>query len=208
MTSDAGGYPVTFDVTREATQSRITNFPLLIGTLIRVILLIPHFIALFFLAIVAFILYFIATFAILFTGVYPESFYGFVRNYMRWYMRVLGYATHLYDKYPPFTGDVVAGYPLGFDSAYPATSSRLLNFPFLYYYIRAILMIPHLIIVYFLLLAMCIVIFIAQFAILFTGSFPEGMHRFSVGVSRWNARINAYLYGLTDKYPPFSTDGD
>ena len=52
---------------------------------------------------------------------------------------------------------------------------------------------------------MLIVIFIAQFAILFSGSFPAGMHGFCVGVMRWSTRINAYLLGLTDKYPPFST---
>ena len=50
-----------------------------------------------------------------------------------------------------------------------------------------------------------VVVFIAQFAILFSGSFPEGMHTFVVGVGRWSTRVNAYLYALTDKYPPFST---
>ena len=49
-----------------------------------------------------------------------------------------------------------------------------------------------------------VVLFIAQFAILFTGSFPEGMHRFVIGVGRWSTRTNAYNVALTDKYPPFS----
>ncbi len=54
-------------------------------------------------------------------------------------------------------------------------------------------------------MAALVVVFIAQFAILFTGSFPEGMHSFVVGVYRWwDSRINAYVYGLTDSYPPFS----
>jgi hypothetical protein len=50
------------------------------------------------------------------------------------------------------------------------------------------------------------VLFIAQFAVLFTGSFPQGMHGFMAGVLRWSARVNAYLYALTDRYPPFSLD--
>jgi hypothetical protein len=30
------------------------------------------------------------------------------------------------------------------------------------------------------------------------------MHGFMIGVGRWTTRVNAYLYALTDKYPPFS----
>ena len=56
----------------------------------------------------------------------------------------------------------------------------------------------------FLLLVAYVVLIIALFAILFTGSFPAGMHKFMVGVCRWCTRVNAYLYALTDKYPPFS----
>jgi hypothetical protein len=32
------------------------------------------------------------------------------------------------------------------------------------------------------------------------------MHRFVVGAMRWNLRLQAYFLGLTDKYPPFSTN--
>jgi hypothetical protein len=61
------------------------------------------------------------------------------------------------------------------------------------------------VIVYFLALAEFIVVFIAQFAILFSGSFPEGLHGFAVGVNRWSTRLSAYMFGLADRYPPFST---
>lgn len=117
-----------------------------------------------------------------------------------------GYLLSLYDKYPPFSGEPQADYPLSFSADYPASSSRLLNCPIIGYYIRNLLLIPHAIIVAFLFIAAFVVLFIAKFAILFTGSFPEGMHRFIVGVSRWSTRITAYTYGLTDKYPPFSTN--
>jgi hypothetical protein len=40
--------------------------------------------------------------------------------------------------------------------------------------------------------------------VLFAGAFPAGMHRFITGVLRWNLRLNCYLYGLVDRYPPFS----
>ena len=205
MTSDAPDYPVRFDVARPASQSRLTNFPLGIGFFIRAILLIPHFIILYFLQIVATLIYFIATFAILFTGKYPEGMFNFFVGYMRWSANIYGYLLSLLDRYPPFSLDEQPDYPLKFQAAYPERSSRLLNFPlFIGLAVKFILLIPHLIIVWFLYMAAVIVVFVAQFAILFTGSFPEGMHGFVVGVGRWYNRITAYAFGLTDKYPPFS----
>ena len=90
-------YPVTFDIDRPATQSRLTNFPLFIGFFIRAILLIPQYIVLYFIGIVAMILYFIATFAILFSGKYPDGLYNFVANYVRWNANYNGYLLSLYD---------------------------------------------------------------------------------------------------------------
>jgi hypothetical protein len=207
MVSDAAAYPVRFDVARQDTQSRLTNFPLGIGTFIRVILLVPHLVILYFFQIAASIVYFIATFAILFTGKYPRGLFTFFVGYTRWAANVYAYYGSLYDKYPPFSMDPVDGFPLTLSVDYPETLSRWLNFPlFIGLFIKLILTIPHLVILAFLLLAGFVVVFIAHFAILFTGSFPEGMHRFVVGVGRWYIRVNAYQYGLTDKYPPFSTN--
>jgi hypothetical protein len=197
-------YPVQFEIARDATQSRLTNFPLGIGTFIRSILLIPHLIILYFLGLVAAIIYFIAGFVILFTGNYSSGLFNFYVGYLRWSSNVYGYFASLYDKYPPFSMDAQE-YPLKLTIDYPSSLSRLLNLPFyIGFFIKAILAIPHLIIVFFLVLAAIVVVFIAQFAILFSGSFPEGMHRFVVGVGRWSTRVNAYIYSLTDKYPPFS----
>jgi hypothetical protein len=198
-------YPVGLEIRRQESQSRLTNFPLGIGTLIRFILAIPHIIVVSLLGIVAAILYFIATFAILFTGRYPQEFFNFILRYQRWNIAVNGYILHLYDTYPPFSLDPPAESPLAVSVQYPAQSSRILNLPLLGSYIRGILLIPHFIVVFFLAIAMYVVVFIAQFAILFTGSFPAGMHSFCVGVTRWGLRLTAYTFGLTDKYPPFST---
>jgi len=197
-------YPIHLEVERPASQSRLTNFPLGIGSFIRMILLIPHLIILYFLQIVASIIYFIATFAILFTGRYPRGMFTFYVGYTRWSSNIYGYLVSVYDKYPAFSMDEQAGYPLSFSAEYPEQLNRLLNFPVLGLIIKMILLIPHLIILYFLILVAFIVLFIAQFAILFTGSFPEGMHKFMIGVGRWSLRVNAYAYALTDQYPPFS----
>jgi hypothetical protein len=41
-----------------------------------------------------------------------------------------------------------------------------------------------------------------------TGSYPEGMFRFVEGVLRWNTRVTAFVFSLTDRYPPFSLKAD
>jgi hypothetical protein len=195
---------VRLQIERPAQQSRVTNLPLGIGLFIRSILLIPHFIILYFLALVAYIVYFIATFAILFTGRYPEGMFKFFVGFSRWSANVYGYLGSLYDNYPPFSMEPQPVYPLTLEVDYEAERSRLLNLPFLGLFVKMILAIPHLIIITFLLFVVYIVLFLAKFAILFTGSFPSGLHGFVVGTGRWWSRVNAYVYGLTDRYPPFS----
>jgi hypothetical protein len=197
-------YPIRLEISRPEKQSRLTNFPLGIGTTIRALILIPHLIILYFLQLAAYIVFFIATFAILFTGRYPEGMFKFFVGYTRWMSCVYGYLGSLYDPYPAFSLDPQEGYPLTLEVDYIAEKSRLLNFPIVGLVIKTILAIPHFIILTFLLIAAYIVVFIAQFAILFTGSFPAGMHGFVVGTGRWYTRVNGYVYALTDKYPPFS----
>jgi hypothetical protein len=201
--SPPSGYPVRLTIERPDKQSRLTNFPLFIGTFIRYVLLIPHLFLLAFFGVLASLVYFLATFAILFTGRYPRGMYDLVAGYMRWSTCVNGYLYHLFDKYPQFSG-TPTDYPATLDFDYPEKSSRLLNFPFFGIIIRFFLLIPHYLVVWLLGLIAFLVMFLAQFAILFTGAFPGGMHGFVAGVLRWSTRLNAYMQGLTDRYPPFS----
>lgn len=199
-------YPVRLEITRPEKQSRLTNLPLGIGLFIRSILLIPHLVILFFLLIAGAIVQLIATIVILFTGRYPQGMFNFYVGVTRWGACVYGYLAHLYDDYPKFTLDPVPGYPLQLEVDYPEKMNRILNLPYIGpSYIKPILCIPHLVILVFLLFAAILVLIVATFAILFTGSFPAGMHRFVVGVARWSTRVGAYTGVLTDKYPPFST---
>ena len=94
----------------------------------------------------------------------------------------------------------VKNYPITFGAIYPEKMSRLTTF------FRCILVIPHLFVLYFLNIAAGFVMFIAWFAILFTGKYPKGMYDFYVGYMRWSTRVTGYSSFLTDKYPPFSMD--
>jgi hypothetical protein len=71
--------------------------------LIKWFLAIPHYIALFFLGIVAFFALIVAWFAVLITGRYPRAIFDFLTGLMRWGLRVNAYvALLLTDEYPPF----------------------------------------------------------------------------------------------------------
>jgi hypothetical protein len=71
----------------------------------RIILMIPHLIALAVLGIAAVVVYVIALFAVLFTGRFPEGLRNFVVGVTRWYVRFSSYALLLNDVYPPFSLD-------------------------------------------------------------------------------------------------------
>lgn len=71
---------------------------------------------------------------------------------------------------------------------------------------RAILAIPHLIVLIALGVAAEVVAFIGWWAALFTGQLPAWAHEFITGVLRWQSRVFGYLFFLTDEYPPFSLD--
>jgi hypothetical protein len=71
-------------------------------------------------------------------------------------------------------------------------------------FFRIFMIIPHIIVLYFLMVALVVVWVISWFAGLASGSVPEGMHNFMAGVLRWITRVTNYAYLFNDEYPPFS----
>jgi len=70
--------------------------------------------------------------------------------------------------------------------------------------VKWLLAIPHYIVLFFLYIAVLIVVIVTWFAILFTGRYPRGMFDFVEGVIRWHNRVVGYALTLvTDQYPPF-----
>jgi hypothetical protein len=187
----AADYPVHFDVEYPERLSRWKIF-------VKWLLAIPHFIIVALLQAVAWVLVLIAFFSILFTKKWPRGLFDFTVQIQRWTMNMVVYALTLQrDEYPPFSGEA-GEYPVQLEVDYDDDLSRLLIF------VKWLLAFPHLIILTFLQLAAYVVVFIAFFAILFTGSYPRGMFDFVTGVLRWHVRVYAYAYWLmTDRYPPF-----
>jgi hypothetical protein len=188
----ATDYPARYDVEYPERLSRWKIF-------VKWLLAIPHFIIVYLLQIVAGLMTIVAFFAILFTKKWPRGMFDFMVQIQRWTENVLVYALTLQrDEYPPFSGDE-GEYPVRLEVDYDENLSRWLIF------VKWLLVIPHLIVLMFLFIAAYVVVFIAFFAILFTGKYPRGMFDFVVGVFRWTVRVNAYgQWLMTDRYPPFS----
>jgi hypothetical protein len=145
---------------------------------------------------VAVFLAIVSWFTILFAGLHIVGIRQFTLFYMRWRVRALAYLFLLEDQYPPF-GD--APYPATIEIIDPAGPRDRLTVGF-----RLLLVIPHFIVLVFVLLASCVTTIVAWFSILFTGSYPQSLYEFGVGVIRWRLRVEAYMLLLVDEYPPFS----
>lgn len=72
--------------------------------------------------------------------------------------------------------------------------------------VKWLLILPHMIVLFFLWFAVVVTTIVAGFAILFTGHYPRALFNFNIGVLRWNWRVTFYAYSAlaTDKYPPFT----
>ncbi|HJW75128.1 MAG TPA: DUF4389 domain-containing protein, partial [Thermoleophilia bacterium] len=98
-------------------------------------------------------------------------------------------------------------YPVRVRIDYPQRSSRgwaILTI----FWIKALALIPHGIVLIVLGVGAAIVFVIAQIAVVARGVFPPGLFEFLTGYVRWYTRVKAFFFSLTDRYPPFSLQGD
>ena len=191
--------------------------------LVKWLLAIPHFIALFFLWIAFAVVTVVALFAILFTGRYPRRLFDFNVGVLRWSWRVgfYSYSALGTDRYPPFTLADVPDYPARLTVAYPQSLSRGL---FLVKW--WLLALPHYLVVavfaggaWAALNAATdnsgwtsgggligLLVLMAGVVLLFTRRYPKGIFDFVLGMNRWVYRVVAYATLMTDAYPPFRLD--
>ena len=213
-------YPVRVDASLDPSLSRWL-------WLVKWLLLIPHYVVLFFLWVAFVVVTVIAFFAILFTGRYPRSLFDFNVGVMRWSWRVhyYGYWALATDRYPPFSLAEVPDYPAHLEVAYPERLSRGLIF------VKWLLAVPD-----FLVLAVFVggglwlgtrggdtddswdnasnagwslvglLVLIAAIVLLFTARYPKPIYDFVLGMDRWALRVGPYAALMTDRYPPFRLD--
>ena len=164
--------------------------------LIKWLLVVPHFIALFFVGIGAFFVAVYGFFAVLFTGRWPRGAFDYLVGTVRWVYRVVAYFHLMTDAYPPFSLADDPDYPVRLNIDYP---EQIANWRPL---VQWLLAIPYLFIAGVLYWLTGVLTIVAFFTVIFTKQIPRGVFELMVPGLRWNLRGNAYAYFATERYPP------
>jgi hypothetical protein len=193
--ASASAYPVQLELESPLAVARWRP-------LVHWLLAIPQLFVVYIVNSVLGLLALVAWFAILFTGNIPTGLFDFMAMALRYQWRVTSYLYFMRESYPPFEFDALnldpGTDPARVSVAYPERLSRGLIF------VKWLLILPHIIALLFVGIGAVFVGIAGFFAVLFTGRWPQGMQTFLVGVVRWSTRVSAYLYLMTDAYPPFS----
>ncbi len=184
-------YPATLEVDYPERQSRWK-------TLLRLFLAIPVLIFAYVLSSAVSAMAVAGWIAIVLRGRIPRWMFDFQVRLIDWQVRAYGYFAILTDTYPAFEGD----YPIRFNVDYPERVARWKVI--IWKFVTAL---PHVVVLVFLWIGALVSVVIGWFAVLFTGTFPKGLHGYIVGVGRWHLRVEAYVLSLRDEYPPFSLSG-
>ncbi len=183
-------YPARLEIAYPDRLSRLLIF-------VKWLLAIPHYVALFFLGIGAYVVLIISFFAVLITGRYPEGMFSFMVGVLRWGHRVGAYLAFMTDAYPPFSLEDERSYPVRVQVDYPPQIARWRPL------VHWLLVIPAAFAAAVIGLAAYVCVFIAWFAILITGRYPESLFNVVTVAFRWSVRIAVYNYWMTEPYPPF-----
>ena len=163
-------------------------------------IMIPHFMALFFVAFISKIVWVYVTFMLLLTGVYPPKSKQFLVGILKWVSRLHLTAYNLRDDYPRFGLKTEVSYlKIETEQCNPNRLLVLIRFLF-----AGIIIIPHLFIWFFVNICSVVLTFLAFWVVLFTGKYPEKWFDFNIGTLRWLIRVLCYQLYLNDDYPPFS----
>ncbi len=183
-------YPVTYEADYLRERNRLTTF-------FRIIVVIPWLIVAYIYLIAQAVVVFIAWFAILFVGRYPQGMYNFVGGILRFSERVNGFMYLQTDAWPPFGISDDESYPIRVRFAPPAArQSRLKDF------FRLILIIPLLILSYAMSYAMYAIAAISWLTIVFRGYQPAAIHNAIAYLMGWTTRATSYMLLMRDEYPP------
>jgi hypothetical protein len=191
--------------------------------LVKWLLLIPHWIILFFLWIGFALATIGAFFVVLFTGRYPRGLFDYNLGVLRWTWRVgfYSYSALGTDRYPPFTLQVVPDYPARIDVEYPGPNRR--GLPLIG---RWIIGIPQYLIAGVFVGGgawawvgaygggwrygggglIGILVFVAAILLLFKNRYPREVFDVVMGANRWAFRAGAYAVFMSTEYPPFRFD--
>ena len=203
MAAGSGGdYPVQVTFDQDTSINRLWGIPIL-GWMVRWIALIPHFIVLWLLGIVTGLSVLVSWIPVLFMGRQAQMLVSLYTTYLRYTTRVVAWAMFLSGPYPPIIpGD--SDYPVNVTVDGSGSINRLWGIPFLGIWVRAILIIPHAILLFILYFPVAFFALLSFAFILFTGRMPTMAYAVIGGFLRISIRCSAYIFLMPVRYPPIS----
>ncbi|MBT6711232.1 MAG: DUF4389 domain-containing protein [Candidatus Marinimicrobia bacterium] len=135
---------------------------------------------------------------IIFRQKYPKWWFDWNEQLIKFSFRIMSYVLLLQHEYPSTDEDQGIHIKIN----YPNVKTELNRWMPL---VKWLLVFPHLIVLFFLMIGVFTSTILAWVMILISGKYPKKMFNFVVGTLRWILRVQAYaLLLITDKYPPFS----
>ncbi len=192
-------YPVQLIVTPPGRRSR---FLAVLGVLLplKVLLAFPVLFLMVMASFAASLLVWVSYVVVLFTGQMPDGLQTGLAGILRWSVWIVAWLWGLTDSYP--MSSAIGACDLATDA--PRARSRVLALLGAVFYLKSVLLLPATLAVSILTLAGTVLAWVGYWIVLFTGGLPVGLHAFLAGILRWSSRTVAWLWGLTDQYPPFS----
>ncbi|HJP87660.1 MAG TPA: DUF4389 domain-containing protein [Candidatus Limnocylindrales bacterium] len=202
MAGSSGDYPVQLSFDPDQRINRLWGIPI-IGWSIRALILIPHYIVLWLLGVVTGLSVLISWIPVLLTGKQNATLVSLYSTTYEYTARVYGYLFFLAAPYPP----IVPGpmdYPINLQVDGSGSINRLWGIPFLGLYLRAILIIPHAILLFFLEIAAIFLSIVIWIPILINGRMPSIGYAIYGGFLRITMRVSLYVLLVPVRYPPIS----
>ncbi|MBT4554177.1 MAG: DUF4389 domain-containing protein [Candidatus Marinimicrobia bacterium] len=135
---------------------------------------------------------------IVFRQKYPKWWFDWNEQLIKFSFRIMSYILLLQHEYPSTDEDQGIHIKIN----YPNVKTELNRWMPL---VKWLLVFPHLIVLFFLMIGVFTSTILAWVMILISGKYPKKMFNFVVGTLRWILKVQAYaLLLITDKYPPFS----
>jgi hypothetical protein len=194
------GYPVRVEFDESEPINRLWGIPIL-GHLVRALILVPHFLVISVLGVLVGLLQLVVWIPVLLQGRYPQWGYDLVGGLYRYSTRVTAYWALLTDRYPPFW--VKGDHPVTVEYDETARINPLWGIPLFGIWLRAILAIPHYIVLWFLGIGVGLVLLVSWIPVLVNGRMADWGYTIIGGWLRWTMRVTAYVLLLTSDYPPF-----
>jgi hypothetical protein len=195
-----GSYPISVRFDRDQPINRLWGIPIL-GFVVRWIVLIPHYIVLAVYGFVVVLLLFVTWIPVLLSGRFPGWGYDLLGGYYRWSTRVTAYQLLMVGPYPPFT--TMPGYPVEVDFDRSTTLNNLWGIPLFGILVRALLVIPHVIVLWFASIVVGLIVFFSWIPVLLYGRYPQLGYELVGGYLRWTTRVSGWILLMAGPYPPF-----